>query len=420
MEEMYKFEKQKLLSVLPEDVCKSLCENRAMIAGGAITSVFCNREIADIDVYFRSYREMANFLYSLEGTSNIIISYTDKAVLIKTDDDQIIQVISLATFDDPLSVFAKFDFSVVMGAYDFYAENFLFNNNFFKDNSQRVLRFHSGTLFPIMSLLRVEKYRNKGYTISKSEFLRIVLTCMNSRTRTYKELRSQVGGMYGIDMERAIIGEDDDEVDYDKIVSDLSTLYLDENYFNNIPENHRVKIGNYDEFVHTITGQKRKLFKFEKTLYKLLGNGSLSVMYPDDSSVELYEIVNFENMVDKTKLYKRVMKKDGRYFSYHDRSFEYVLGEVVVPEEWSSSKHSDGMLYFVYSTGVKDCQWSMNTDSVLIECELLSYADITGNADSISGTITVKKAKFIREVSPEEAFKLSNISIRDDRNDVPF
>lgn len=57
---MYEFEKNKLYQHLEDGTpsLKSLIQDfkdqKVMIAGGAITSLFCNREINDIDVYFRT------------------------------------------------------------------------------------------------------------------------------------------------------------------------------------------------------------------------------------------------------------------------------------------------------------------------------------------------------------------------------
>ena len=47
---MYEYEKFKLLNLLDDDLQESLKEFNAIIAGGAITSIFCNREVSDIDV----------------------------------------------------------------------------------------------------------------------------------------------------------------------------------------------------------------------------------------------------------------------------------------------------------------------------------------------------------------------------------
>lgn len=43
-------EQKRLLSLLDKEVWDLLEQHNAVVAGGAITSLFCNREINDIDV----------------------------------------------------------------------------------------------------------------------------------------------------------------------------------------------------------------------------------------------------------------------------------------------------------------------------------------------------------------------------------
>lgn len=55
---MYDSEKRKLLENIPEDIYEILKEQQCFVAGGAITSLFTNRKINDIDVYFRSQEHL--------------------------------------------------------------------------------------------------------------------------------------------------------------------------------------------------------------------------------------------------------------------------------------------------------------------------------------------------------------------------
>ncbi|MEC1259989.1 hypothetical protein P9D34_05915 [Bacillus swezeyi] len=50
----YQFEKNKLYAYLGKDLVKSLKKFEVIVAGGAITSLFNNKAINDIDLYFRS------------------------------------------------------------------------------------------------------------------------------------------------------------------------------------------------------------------------------------------------------------------------------------------------------------------------------------------------------------------------------
>ena len=76
---MYEIQKSKLLKNIDNQIYEILQNSNCIIAGGAITSVFCNREIKDIDVYFRSREDLRDLLEEIDGKVSIL-SYTDKSV----------------------------------------------------------------------------------------------------------------------------------------------------------------------------------------------------------------------------------------------------------------------------------------------------------------------------------------------------
>lgn len=117
-----------------------------------------------------------------------------------------------------------------MGAFDFSTEQFILHSDFLKDNCYRTLRFNSNTVYPIISLLRVQKYEEKGYNISKSEFLRILLTCVKLNITSYKELCEQIGGMYGINYDK--IFNDDQDFSLESAIEKIKNLYVNDDYFN--------------------------------------------------------------------------------------------------------------------------------------------------------------------------------------------
>jgi hypothetical protein len=193
----FQFEKNKLYAYLGEDLVKVLKHHKGFIAGGTITSLFCNREINDVDVYFRDEESILGFLNEVWSGGRHVVSHTKKATQLMYDDINL-QVIHFQYFNRSEEIFNTFDFTTCMGCYDFDTEHFTLHPDFLKHNSQRILKFNSETAFPIVSLLRVQKYEKKGYSISKPEFIRIILTCMNLAIESYDELKEQLGGMYGI------------------------------------------------------------------------------------------------------------------------------------------------------------------------------------------------------------------------------
>lgn len=211
---MYNNEKNKLKALMSEDVWEVLKESHCFIAGGAITSIFCNREVNDVDVYLPNYESLTTIIRGVygKGMYNGFLSsyklllqhYTKKSVLLKdTETDKQIQLIHFKFFDNVQDIFNTFDFTACMGAYDCAKEEFILHEEFLKHNSQRYLKFHEGTAFPLMSALRVDKYREKGYTISKPEYLRVLLTCVQSASgiSSWEDFGEHIGGMYGIPVE---------------------------------------------------------------------------------------------------------------------------------------------------------------------------------------------------------------------------
>jgi len=392
--ENFDFEKRKLWSIIPPVMEESLIDNDVIIAGGAITSLFTNREINDVDLYFRTWENLADFLYSLEGTGNIILSYTDKAVLIKSEKI-LFQAVCFDIFPAIEDIFNKFDFTVCMGAYSVKESEFYFHPDFLKDNSQRNIRFNPGTAFPLMSLLRVDKYKNKGYGISKTEVLRIALTCMNLKINSYDEVKEQIGGMYGLNIDNIIKHDNSEEFSIKNVLNDLQNLHVDDGYFIN-NDLAQTEISNFAKVVYDVTGIKQKIFKWGLSYYDLSGH------IVRDFKNEMYDV---GELFVTDKVYKYVRKnEDGRYFSHYKNSFEYRLGETIIPD-------SHGNLYFVFQYGINGCQYSNSTNSVLIECDVEKGDIITFS--SPYGTVNVSKCKFIREVPKEEIEELGDYRLVD-------
>lgn len=104
------------------------------------------------------------------------------------------------TFDEFASadrIFGAFDFTVCMGAYDLDANKFELHAKFLEHCAQRFLSFNPGTRFPYASAWRVRKYEEKGFSIGKMEFHKILMACAEKPIRSWEDLKEQVGGVYG-------------------------------------------------------------------------------------------------------------------------------------------------------------------------------------------------------------------------------
>lgn len=76
----YKFEKAKLYDYLGDFLVDLFIEHKAYIAGGAITSLFCNREINDIDIYFKDKDSCISVLEEIYQNA-CLMTHTNKATL---------------------------------------------------------------------------------------------------------------------------------------------------------------------------------------------------------------------------------------------------------------------------------------------------------------------------------------------------
>jgi hypothetical protein len=206
----YTHEKNKLIKHIGNnDIVVLLKQAGCFIAGGTITSLFSDKEINDIDVYFKDYKSLCFVLKNLfnvaetdedfidvESFALIYTHHTSKSILF-TKDGLNVQLIYFKFFNTPQEIFDTFDFTACMGAYDCANEQFVLHDSFLKDVAQRKLVANPRTAFPIISLLRVDKYRQKGYKISRKDFVNLCLSVNRLDLKSWNDLADAIGGMYG-------------------------------------------------------------------------------------------------------------------------------------------------------------------------------------------------------------------------------
>jgi hypothetical protein len=197
-------EKHKAELAKIKDAADGFLPEHGIIAGGALASAFTRREIQDVDVYFRSKDDFIQAVRDAYDDGMWCVLATDRAVTFQRHG-HIVQLMCFDWFVSPAAVFDAFDFTGCMAAYDIDAELFVFHEEFFKHAAQRHLKFHSGTRFPYGSLLRVLKYQGRGYSIGKSDLLRIALCCSTVKLESWDDLAKAIGGQYG---EKVNLGSD--------------------------------------------------------------------------------------------------------------------------------------------------------------------------------------------------------------------
>lgn len=358
-----------------------------IIAGGCITSLFTNKEVNDVDVYFKSKKDLSDFLYG-EMQSNWVISHTDKALLFKYDNKKI-QAIYFNFYQTAEEIFDAFDFTVCMGAYDFDKEEFVLHDDFLKHNASKILRFNSNTAFPIVSALRVSKYVNKGYYISKSEYLRIMLTIANKNISTYEELKSQIGGMYGENYDNLLEPKDSEEFNIANIIEKMKLLNLDKDYFV-LPQNK--DIGDWDEFVYSVLQEKIQYFEHKGKKYRVI-HGEIEPIHKVDDKYELTDIYSLIKLpLVRYKYVKRYANDELR--SFYDNNYIWSIGE-------NRPKGSRG-LYAVKASEIDRCSYCTEKDRVLLELLIVSIDDVRNMCDMLDNTCDFDRVIATRVVPDDE------------------
>lgn len=202
---------------------------RCFIAGGAVLSAATKKPIADYDVYPKDAQGREDVIAHLIETNCFIVNISDRAITFKCnghyDKDgnrTIIQVMILDLFPTAQEIFNLFDFTVCMAAYDCDLKEYIFHEDFYPDVASNTLRFNPNTKYPLASMIRVNKYRSKGYYISKFEDTKIALAIAKvGLPQSWDELESQIGGTYGKELK---LQTDDMEFSYDNAIRLLSNL----------------------------------------------------------------------------------------------------------------------------------------------------------------------------------------------------
>ena len=381
MNEKYRHEKHKIFEKMSDGLCEALYDSGAIIAGGFISRIFSGRSTdgADIDVYFRKPADLAKVLYAVECTGDIIFDYTDKSVMIRSggkseENSVVVQLIIIDYFDTPAEVFKRFDFTCVMGALDLLTDEFVFHDDFFIHNAQRKLVYNSGTQFPIISSLRVDKYKKEGYHISRTEFLKVVISLMKLNINSWDVAQKQFGKFYGTNISEFITEEMKSKpFDMDLLMQGISDYEFQPFEFT---EDVNVRIGDYDGFVHRMTGQVIKTYNWnDKKIFKKY-NGCWGTV-PASYDEAVFDTKNSVDVTGKEFVYKYVtLESDGTLSSQYKHSFKYVVGQVAKDERTG--------LWFYYDEGVQLAKNAYgNVDNrVLIECKPIEFKDRGIHPDS--------------------------------------
>lgn len=330
----YSYEKEKLLKAIPDGLIDlfEVGEKSFFIAGGAVTSIFTRQPINDVDIYPKTTFAKLKLIDWMKSNTGIQ-TITQKSIYGIRNGGFAINIVLLEEVNSPEDIFAKFDFTINMGAYDVDKEAFTFHKDFFRDLASRYIRINENTLYPLVSVMRTEKYKERGYFVPKNELTKLLLKTSTLKLESIKDVENHLGGMYGIDFETLL--EEGEEFSIDKVCNKLSETTIDyEEYYklkrNKFAAQLDVLVSTQ---INTLIGEGffKDVYKFNKTLFIKKG--------------EIYDVFEFEFDIPSSVilpevpedafiyLYKNVGKKEDKYHSFYKPSFEYILGEEIKPEK---------------------------------------------------------------------------------------
>jgi len=217
--------------------------DKCFVAGGAILSAVTKSDVSDYDIYPKSKEAMLETIYYLMDEEGcFIVNISDRAVTLKSntyknnkDERVIVQVMMFDEFETADKIFEFFDFTVCMAAFDCDTKEYVFHPDFWIDVAGKTIRFNPKTRYPLNSMMRLGKYRAKGYTLPTSEMVRMSLTLMQSALPTsWDELEAVIGGTYGQQVKLHTEGKEFsvqaaidlfDDLNVDMLYPDTSTDY---------------------------------------------------------------------------------------------------------------------------------------------------------------------------------------------------
>lgn len=384
---------KKLEYIFPEDLIQKVNQVGGFyVAGGAITSIVTNKEINDIDIYFKNKESLLAFVDHLSDMSKTYCTFISSKSLnykVQVEDEEYdFQLIHYDFYDNLQQIFDSFDYTINMAGWDSKTGKVESHEDFLLHNSQRYLKYNPKTKFPLISALRVQKYKGRGYYISKSEYLKIMFSIMQLKIGTWQEFKDQCGNLYGLDYVKDKHIQDK-EFNIENAMEVIESIDFDQPCESRlIPLNSSVIkfVLNTDIVPYCKIGDGNILSGVTSvpndTLQKFMSDGLVKGV---ESPLET---------VIGGRLYKWV-RSDLR--SHYDRDFQYVLGEEAIANNNKSSSYFfsydlEPSLYLTTREGVNGATYSRN--GKLLECTY--YPE---DVQSVNGT-TVK----CKKVTPVRVF----------------
>lgn len=331
------------------------------LAGGSILSIVTNTEINDYDIYPKSKKDIVNILDILiHDESCFIMNISERAITLKSNNHKnsegkrvFIQLMTFTDFTSPDVIFDTFDFTVCMGAYDTDTKQYIFHPSFYPDVASRTLNFNTKTKYPLNSLLRVKKYQEKGYTISKSEMVKIALTiAQKNNIASWKDLENEIGGSYGRQLS---LNAGDLKYTFDNAINVLTNLDMNQcqndqsHLYENVnrdPELLQMFLDPEDEVEYITIGNDIFLVRNQHIKEKL-----------PQILIDIFRPINFKEYQGRLFGYKDLLEKDDILYpsvrTYDNNGVTYKLNQET---QWDKDPY-----LFVYKSKCVDTCYFRNS-----------------------------------------------------------
>ena len=410
---MYERQKAKLKELFHADanfgqgeILQELKKYKCWIAGGAILSIFTGEEVNDVDVFFRSKEDVFNVINARSGNWYFTKWSATTSDIIRKP----IQLVYKNTFSSVEEIFKTFDFSVCCAAYDCETEEFVFGDTFFEDVMSRTIHFNHHTDGAIMTLPRIVKYQERGYSFPKPELMKVGLTLANYNLQSWDDVSDVLSGTYGSSFSNLADNMKEKGVDFsfDEAINVISKCEED----NIDDEDNRRYISAFDcaDTIRKHLGLPIKYFVYNNTPYDI--NFCKLTSVPEGSTrVELESLVKLP-----LTLYKSI-ERNGR--STFDPVFEYKEGEYAIANDDMAYRHVSlgaGLYFKRYANEV-------NTDNkALVTAKVYNYDDIKIETLGAGSSHIVCKRAFIERITTDydEIRLLKQDERKKNPNDIPF
>ena len=273
------------------------------VAGGAILSPIIGQEVSDYDVYPKDQSKLFDILVEADETYGAyVVNISDKCItlkcnkVIKSDGQRcIMQIVTIENFENADKIFETFDFTVCMGAYDCDENKFYYHESFWEDVASRRINYNVDTRYPYASLVRLRKYIKKGFSISKSEYIKLGMSIARyGLPDSWDELEKIMGGFYGKSLKLEVEYK---EFNFDNAVEVLSNLKIrieDESEDKTIKTYNRIiKTSDesvFDLYVSELAGNVPTLVKYggKNFVYDNSKNTITNIIYNEDAVSDFF------------------------------------------------------------------------------------------------------------------------------------